>query len=304
MNFAVLICTYNKPAHLNRLLQSISESILLPDKILIISAGNKTNLDIDNYKFNIEIIHSEIANQSYQKQIGIKSLINNFSHIVFLDDDVLVTKNTFAEIRNTFKTLESNYLGIALNLEVQKKKYSFLENIFRKIFILNGYPLGRVLINGHITPYLESKYSINTEWANGISAWRNEALKYYGHNKIPNGYSAYEDVIFSYKVSRIGKIIFIPSIKVMSQELAGTKRLTSSQFFYATLWRLFFVKQNKLNFPLMIYSHLARTFEFIFKGDRLMSIIQRLFFGTKLLLSLPYYAISSKSLDKKLFLSQ
>jgi GT2 family glycosyltransferase len=304
MSFAVLICTYNQQNRLNKLLKSISESTLLPNKTLIIFAGEILNIENRYQNCNIEVLHSNIASQSHQKSIGIQRLINNFDHIILLDDDVLVEKKTFDQVDVAFKTLNQDYLGIALNLRLQTNKYSKFEEIFRKVFFLGENPKGKVFSNGHVSAYLNAKEAIDTQWANGISAWKNESLKLYGFSKVPIGYSAYEDVVFSFKVSKKGKIRYLPDIEVFSQDLSGPKRLTGKQFSYAAYWRLYFVSTNRLNKLLMLYSHIARSAEFILKGHDPKYLISRSLITFKIFVFLLIGCLDENKLDKKIFLPQ
>lgn len=288
---------------MNALLHSISQSSVIPNKILIVSADKKNELKFLTHQLNIEIMYSEIANQAYQKQIGLKYIKNLYDYVVFLDDDIFVSINTFEEIENSFNNLDGNYLGVALNLIIEKPSYNIVEKIFKKIFTLNSSVVGKVLKNGHVSAYLGTNQAIDLEWSNGISAWKNISLCNYGFAKIPKGYSAYEDVIFSYKNSRIGKIRFLPDAKIYPQSISGVKRLNYNQFCYASYWRLFFVKSNKnLNILLLLYSQIGRNFEFIIKGDSRISPFQRSILSLKLFGKLILLSLNSTRLEAEIFL--
>ena len=74
MSFSVLIATYNRSNQLKKLFDSIIQSTLIPDEIIVVWAGRNVEDDFQpfNKSLNLKFIQSKYANQIYQKQIGIK----------------------------------------------------------------------------------------------------------------------------------------------------------------------------------------------------------------------------------------
>ena len=90
--FNILIATKNRPEELLLLMKSISESTILPNKIVIVYSGADITSLIGNLQstIRIEIIESEVASQVFQKSRGIENLISDSDWVLFLDDDVLL----------------------------------------------------------------------------------------------------------------------------------------------------------------------------------------------------------------------
>ena len=304
MSFSVLIATYNRSNQLKKLFDSIIQSTLIPDEIIVVWAGRNVEDDFQlfNKSLNLKFIQSKYANQIYQKQIGIKQISLKSNYVVFLDDDVRVDQKCFQTVSEEFDQLNDDYRGIALNLQIPQHRYTKLELFLAKLFFLGNNLPGKVRKNGQANAYLHSETNIDIEWANGISAWRTESLSNYGFSDLSIGYSAYEDVIFSYKVSRSHKIKFLRQAKVYSDD-NPVKRLSNSQFYYASLWRLFFVKTNK-NFSkfLFFYSHLARSIEFVLKSTEQTRILNKIIYAIYVLSKLLRASMDIDYCKKQLFL--
>ena len=96
VRLAILIATKDRIDKLRNLLESVSQSTLLPDKIVIVYSGEDISSLIFQYQknLNIQIIYSPISSQSVQKSLGIKSLSGDYNWVLFLDDDLVLESNT------------------------------------------------------------------------------------------------------------------------------------------------------------------------------------------------------------------
>ncbi len=122
---------------------------------------------------------------------------------------------------------------------------------------------GKVLQSGHAQSYFDSKIICKTEWLNGISLWKASSLKMYPNLKLNQPYSAYEDVIFSYKISRRCQLLYDPNMFVQSQELEYVSHLNSIKIIAAAKNRKMFVKMNELSLIKLLISQIFRGFYYL-----------------------------------------
>jgi GT2 family glycosyltransferase len=298
-NLAILIATFNRHTELELLLISIASSTVYPHKIVIVYSGlDITNL-VSKYQkiLDIEIIYSPIANQSIQKSLGISSLGVEFKWVLFLDDD-LVVETTAIEIliKSYLNNPEySSYVGFGLGiLNRSKRNLSAIVLKLLKFFKLYSSTPGIVLKSGHVQSYLDVNEEIDVKWLNGISVWNSKVLSKYVSNPMQVTYSAYEDVEFSYNVSKNYKLIFVPRIIVRNQKLEDSSPLTLDQYIHGNDLRYKFVSSHsELSKMWLLISQIVRGLDFIFRKNLDVKILRRISVVLRLWLKLFYLVIKS-----------
>ena len=281
MQIAILIATKDRPEKLDRLLLSITHSEQHIRQVVIVSSGNSISNIVKRYSdlINLKHIHSEISGQIHQKSIGIQAIEGGINWVLFLDDDVTLPVNSL-------DVLVSNYLvnpkfakvfAFGLKIEgIKYRKYSWFTKLILLLFYLYSNQKGKVLGSGHAQIYQDSLTDIETQWVNGISVWRIETLQSYGFISSKLSYSAYEDVIFSYRVSRDHPIIFASKVIVKSQDSEEIQPITLNQFKSGSYMRYFFVtKYPDLSRIKLLIAQLLRSVQFTLFGDKTLSGIIR-----------------------------
>ena len=90
--------------------------------------------------------------------------------------------------------------------------------------------------------------------------WKMEEAKSYGKNNIASRYAAYEDVIFSYPISKKGKLIYAHKASVRFQSKELTDFDAAEIFRNAAYFRLLLVQTNSdLSSPRYLWSQIGRT---------------------------------------------
>jgi len=243
MRYSVLISTRNRPKELDVLLRSISKQAVTPNQVVVISSGESI-LPIlsDHSSLPILHCHSEISGQILQKRMGLGLIDTKSDWVLFLDDDLELESHTTSILSNFVSELDSNVnvLGIGLSCVDE-----FLEkNSLRKV---SSYRFGKVSAGGVNYDYMNSDKSIFTEWLNGASLWRKDVLFHYDLPIVPIKYAFGEDLIFSYKVSRLGSLFFLKQAKFRFQK-APTYNVRNFEMWQASAyWRYYFVASNGLS---------------------------------------------------------
>lgn len=294
MNFAVLIATRNRPEQLNTLLISIRRSAKRINQVTIVSSGINVSEVVSSHQTFIPInhFHSEISGQIAQKIKGIELIPSNTEWVMFLDDDVIMLEYSIDRLIDNYLT-NSDYkdvAGFGLNLNnIELRHPRALAKLFLKIVRLHSDSPGAILKSGHVQKYLDSKVNIYTQWLNGLSVWRYDVVKNYNPEFSRIDYAAYEDVLFSYRISKQHKLLFVTDIYANSQTLEKFTSLSARQFKAAAYMRFLFVAENpELSKISMLFSQFFRTLDFIMSGDQGLSIVDRTTYSLRIFIDLTF----------------
>jgi glycosyltransferase involved in cell wall biosynthesis len=246
---AILIPTRNRPIHITNLLQSVAESMLKPEEIIVISSGNDISAEIARFGNLLPISHTHIEGrgQILQKKIGIQMISDQIDWVLFLDDDLLLQRESLGMLAATLNNLKNEYIGVGLNLVVDPSKQK-TENgglFWKARSLINLYAPGQISRGGQNINYMQSKVRLETQWLNGASAWRAQVAKLYNAPLLTGKYAVYEDVLFSTSMRKHGKLMFIPNITLEHQNISADDVSTPNIFFSSSFWRLYFVRTNK-----------------------------------------------------------
>lgn len=297
MNFAVLIATRNRPEELNNLLISLRRSARRISQVTIVSSGIDVSSVVNSHQTFIPInhFHSELSGQIAQKIKGIELIPSNTEWVMFLDDDVIVSEYSIDRLIDNYLT-NSDYkdvAGFGLNLNnIELRRPKALANLFLKIVGLYSGTPGAVLKSGHAEKYLGSTGAIYTQWLNGLSVWRYDQLKNYNPKFARIDYAAYEDVLFSYRVSKQHKLLFTNDVDAYSQTFENFSSLSARQFKAAAYMRFLFVAENQeLSKSLMLFAQIFRTLDFIISGDKTLSVLKRSTYSLRIYSDLLFSAL-------------
>ena len=302
MNLAVLIATKDRCNQLQKLFESICASSFLPRKVVVIYSGKDITSLANSFKekLNIEVIYSEIASQSAQKLIGIKSLGNKYEWVFFLDDDLLLETDTIKVIFNEYLTnpLYDKYSGFGLSiLNRSRRNISSATSRLLKLFHLYSDIPGTITRSGHAQSYLDHPTEIEVQWLNGISVWRSKVLSDYPAVLTNISYSAYEDVEFSYRVAKSSKLLFAPKARVVNQRLEGNSPLTINQFVYGGYLRYRFVFNNiELSRWRLLSAQFFRGLDFVFRQNDSSKLTLRVRVAIKLWVKLLILMIKNRNI--------
>ena len=302
MNLAVLIATKDRYIQLQKLFESICASSFLPSKVVVIYSGKDITSLADSFKekLNIEVIYSEIASQSAQKLMGIKSLGNKHEWVFFLDDDLLLETDTIKVVFDEYLTNPSyeKYSGFGLGiLNRSRRNISFVTSRLLKLFHLYSDTPGAITKSGHAQSYLDYPTEIDVQWLNGISVWRSNVLSYYPAILTNISYSAYEDVEFSYKVAKSSKLLYAPKARVVNQSTEGNSPLTINQFVYGGYLRYRFVFNNiELSKWKLLAAQFFRGLDFAFRQNTSSKVTLRVRVAIKLWVNLLILTIKNRNI--------
>jgi glycosyltransferase involved in cell wall biosynthesis len=277
-NYGILVTTKDRESYLAAFLESVSKLYKKPEQIVIVSTGKKIERLIDKYRLvlNINHMHSEKGGQTFQKKLGINLLNTTLEWVLFCDDDILLFPNTIAELFSFEEAADEskNIVGVGL-MDLSNKiiEYRRIERIGRALFRLSDSVPGKVLRNGYNSNYMNSPYSIRTEWLNGVALWRKDVVFNYAVN-LDNVKHAYgEDLIFSYTQSKYGEMYYCPASKYVTQDQSLVVNI--EQTFYEKSYHNLYIAKlfSEISVISFYWLQIGRTIAFLYTNRKRLKLI-------------------------------
>jgi len=255
----IIIPTVSKNKNLLKVLKSISEQNLLPNKIIIVCYKKIKIKKFNN--LNIKIVKSDKKNQVYQRTIGLKYLSKNCKILLQLDDRVILEQNAIYSLTQSWLNSSNKVVGIGLNPIDNLNDSGIFNFIFQKI----GFS-GKILVNGYNIGYKKLRSDLQVSWLmGGLSSWRLDKVKKIYNRKFPFlEWSVAEDVLFSLGVSQDQKLNVCHLAKVSILQHRNNIDIKVKSFFNRGYLHIRALKKIVFkingNLPLLIFSTLLGSF--------------------------------------------
>jgi GT2 family glycosyltransferase len=222
VKFSVVIPTRNREYSLRNLVNKINQQTLLPDEIIIVDSSEKKQLSYSAIGKSINYLHTDVKSAAKQRNIGLSCVGENTQVLFFLDDDTNPESTYFEDMISTLLDLNAvGVSGIAINPEkIARGKPVGVNGFLKKIFFLDSKFDGKLLISGVGIPIREGDGRIiEVEWLIGCSCWDYQKIKSLKFEEDFLGYSLGEDVIFSARARKLGKLFVNCNIALNHKEL-------------------------------------------------------------------------------------
>ena len=235
-NFSLVICTYERYASLERLMDSVEEQNLYPNEILIVdgSLNDKTEKLIQAKRYrnlNYFKVGENDRGLTRQRNYGISKLASDSEIVCFLDDDIVLDKYYFKNLINTYNLFpdaiavggiilnETEWAKMEINQEVKfdeflkdgfVRKLGLRNHVRKKLNLLSNEPPGFMPTFSHglsisFLPPTGAIYPVEF-FMGGVSSYNKEIFKKISFSKYFEGYGLYEDMDFCLRASRIGEM--------------------------------------------------------------------------------------------------
>ncbi|PRP66979.1 glycosyltransferase family 2 protein [Nonlabens agnitus] len=236
LKISLIICTYQRPDAITRLIASVKSQSRCPDQMIIVDGSQ-------DQKTKDRLGEIEIANLKYfqvsdgdrgltkQRNYGISKVSDDIDIVAFLDDDVVLNLDYFERLLETYVNYPDamGVGGYITNEVVWEKTHHIEENDIRN-FYFDGYrrkessryklrrelglvqkePPGFYPDFGHgrsigFLPPSGKIYQTETLMG-GVSSFPLHVLKEHKFSEYFKGYGLYEDADFSLRLSKLGNL--------------------------------------------------------------------------------------------------
>lgn len=251
LKISLIICTYQRPDEVRRLLEALAKQTLLPDEIIIVdgSLDDKTGKIIKEIAVTFHrrlvyiLVDENDRGLTRQRNVGIKNATGEI--VAFLDDDTIPNINYFEEIIVCFdRHPEAVGVGGQITTNIKWKQattdakpslsvYRLEDWVrsdgirwrLRKIFGLDSnLPPGWMPSFGHGRsagyPPTGNDYPVEFIMG-GASAWKRSLFSQIQFSHYFEGYGLYEDLDFSIRANRLGKIFVCTRAQLEHHHASG-----------------------------------------------------------------------------------
>jgi len=250
MNISVIIPTVGRESDLIEVIQSIEENVIKPFEILIIDQGDIKQKKLINFNLNLKLIKINKKSIAQARNIGIELAKGDI--VSFLDDDVILKKNYFKEILESFKKYKKVMIVQGKIINYQNKRKN---DIFWGLFLGPGSVKKSNYIR--LTNFENISYKSHTDseqycmWASGGNM--NVRKKVFNYEKFDSKlirYSSGEDVDFSYRVYKrfgINSILFQPKARLVHKTTPSGRLARYNFMFMRRVHKIYFTYKHNNN---------------------------------------------------------
>lgn len=255
---AIIICTRNRPSHLQKTLRSVAEADQSVPRILLVidasdSAQRETNREAVREMGNAQWSHVRYTDQpslARQRNFAVEKLAPSVEIVHFIDDDVTVDPAYFDTLSGVFSA-EPDLGGVGgAIIDPENEKVTRARQVAQRLFLLTHPEPGRVLPSGCTSnaqyPPTDDESGLRaTQWLSGCSSsYRRSILNRNKFDERLTGYSMLEDLDLSYRVSRESRLAVQPEAQLVHRR-APLNRPDVEQYAYAlTVHRRWFVEKH------------------------------------------------------------
>ncbi|MBU0655187.1 MAG: glycosyltransferase [Gammaproteobacteria bacterium] len=260
-DLSFVVATKNRPDQLHKLLESLSSQTRICGRVVVVGTGNSVEYVVSRFydRLPVEYIHSPVPGQIRQRNMGIASLGGEFNFVGFLDDDLVLERDSLEKMIEFWNEAEPHTAGVGFNIiNVEPLKYSWAQAF---LFMSSSYP-GRVLKSGYNVSIGHLATDVRSQWlGGGYTVWRSDILNTFPQDTLNTRWAIGEDLRFSYPIGKEYPLYVCADAKVRHEHVfdqaplgkvhfyRGRKSAISQQYFVqlhaddfssiACLWMIF-----------------------------------------------------------------
>jgi GT2 family glycosyltransferase len=213
-----IICTRNRPGELWRCLGTLLQQTVLPNEVVIVDASDESHEEalrklLENHPIKLVYVRTP-AGRTRQLNAGVR--VSSGDPVFFVDDDVELDPRFHEELLCAFER-EGPTLGGVQGRIIDDTLLPLPRRAFRALFMLSRHTKdspGRLLPSGYYTTPARPTQTREVRALRlcGLG-FRRKVFDDFSFDEGlgPGGYALKEDVDFSYRVSRLYKLIVVPN---------------------------------------------------------------------------------------------
>ncbi|GMW01919.1 MAG: hypothetical protein AMXMBFR84_30550 [Candidatus Hydrogenedentota bacterium] len=226
---SIVICTKDRVHDTQKCLASLAAQTESPDEVVVVDSGSD-NTDaivrqyaVGNPAVRVNYLRSE-PGLTLQRNVGIRAATCDILH--FLDDDVILDPDYIAEIQRVFR-LSGNEDVVAVSpiLRLPKQVSPARMALFRFFGMPHINGTGRMLPSGFGSYTWYSGYTDvhELEVGCGCCAYRRSIFDRITFDEHFYGYGFLEDLEFSYRAGKLGRILCNPKAGMLHVETPSAR---------------------------------------------------------------------------------
>ena len=215
IQLGIIVPTKDRPQEMNRLLESIYKQSYLA-KTLIVVDGSGESIEAGLLRDpRVELIYVRVLPPSLtvQRNRGVQAIPEGLTHVGFLDDDIVLLDGAVEALVHGLAEDVDTLGGVSFNIiEDAKSTPSWI----LRLLGLHPMRIGQVSKGGSVAANVNVTATRDTKFlCGGATVWRVDVLRKFKFDEALKGYALWEDVDFSYRVSKHWALRVIESAKVL-----------------------------------------------------------------------------------------
>lgn len=223
---SVVICTYKRAASLGRLLHSLAGQTRKPDQLIVVDASpdaateqvvrehSRTNALAGEVRYFR--VAGPLKGLTRQRNFGLRWVETDL--MVFFDDDVVLAQDCLGEMERVHREGGGAVAGVGAYVENGYSPPTLLWRVRRWLGIVPDLTPGRYHRSGMSVPWSflpPTMEAVEGEWLIGCSMmWPTAAAREVGFCSHFDGYAQAEDLDFSLRMRRKGKLLMVGSARL------------------------------------------------------------------------------------------
>ncbi len=229
---AVAVCTLLRPESLVRFLESLADQSRLPDQLVVVDASPDTATEealrglAARRKAAGEIVYVRVGRPlvglTRQRNQALARVTTDL--VAFFDDDIILAPDCLERMESVHRG-ESRSVGVAAAIENERSTPSALWRTRKLLGIVSTLEPGRYVRSGMSIPwgFLPPGPGVREgDWLpGGATMWRTEIARRLGFEEGFEGYGQSEDLEFSLRAGREGKLLLAAAARVRHEHVAA-----------------------------------------------------------------------------------
>lgn len=229
---AVAVCTLARPESVRRFLLSLAEQDRVPDQLVIVDASADTSTEgvIGSFAAsppgNLETVYvrvgASLKGLTRQRNQALARVSTDL--VAFFDDDIVLRPGCLRELERVHRS-ESGVVGVAAAIENERSAPSPLWRVRRRLRMVPALEPGRYTRSGMSIPwsFLPPGEGVCAgDWLpGGATMWRTEVARELGFLEEFEGYGQGEDLEFSLRAGRRGRLLLARGARVLHEHVAA-----------------------------------------------------------------------------------
>ncbi len=279
MRIAFITPTRNRPAHLDRMLQSLAAQSRQPSQVIVIDAGDASKFDATRQPDGLPVEYvrwTEAPTSALQRNAGIAQLRDDIDLVCFFDDDQELHPDAVEKMLQFWESASADIVAASFNEATYEDRRTLFWRRLGLGALLGLYSRkpGRVARSGWHSLYGKVDRNTECEWLSSKAlVVRRNLLNTYQFDPFFEGYSYLEDLEFTYGLSRHGRLMIVADALFDHHQPPRGADFNWHDFGRTEVRnRLYFVRKHGLSVPrcyLGLLIRLGMTLgEALFKLDR------------------------------------
>lgn len=255
MQVSLIVATLDRQKDLRNTLESISQSTLLPDEVIVVEQGDvkKTKHIVDEFRkvLRISVYYFETKSLSQARNFGIGKSRGEI--LCFFDDDIELDVSYIQHAKNFLNT-NPRVMGLNGRDLLSLKKNHYFSRVFRRLFgvmfMLSSFAhSNKVLRSGQNILRNNSDNMQNIEWLSGCNMVIRKQVFEEGlsFNDTFARWSFGEDVMLSYQIFKkygAESLVYLPQLELKHFQSTENRLPSSQKMKMQVVYRYIFWKQE------------------------------------------------------------